>query len=85
MNNESTCKTLDCVPIAWDLAIGQRIAKVELAVSTIVDDDTTNCAGDFSKKEAIAGSSDATTAVAAIITQEDSLWRASNKVMETTG
>ena len=70
MKDENMCRSSDCVSIAWDLALGQRIAKKEPTVCPIAEDDkTTLLHSNFSKKEATICASDATTSVATMITQ----------------
>ena len=43
MNNETTFTSWDCVSIAWELAIGQKITKLKIAASSTTEDDKTNC------------------------------------------
>ena len=49
-SDENMCINSKCVSIAWDLAIGQRIAKKEPTVCQILDDNTTNFSTATSKR-----------------------------------
>ena len=44
MKNKNKCRKSDCVSIAYNLAIGQKIAQTEIAVCPILGDDPTNLA-----------------------------------------
>ena len=70
MNNEIMCRNSDCVPISWDLAIGQKDCKGETCSElNCRRQDSNFLHSDFSKKEATTVVSDAKTAVATNINE----------------